>query len=65
MSESNNRGRATPRNVTMYSRQWKVVDSVNEYYGLNTSGALRLIVEQWSKAFGVKSSVTQLTEKEQ
>ena len=40
--------RAKQRNVTMYPRQWEIVDNRAIYHDGNKSAALRAIVDQWS-----------------
>lgn len=39
--------RVEPRNVTMYARDWEVVDSLAQSKGLTVSTALRMIVREW------------------
>ena len=44
--------RSEGRNVSMYERQWKIVDGYAASLGLGTSPALRAIVEQWERQRG-------------
>lgn len=39
--------KVTRRSVSMYDREWKIVEEVSEQYGLaNLSAAIRIIVNQ-------------------
>ena len=40
-------GKAEGRNVSMYERDWKIVERFGETLGLDRSSALRAIVRQW------------------
>lgn len=45
-----NETKALPRNVSMYPRQWDLVEEVSEKHGFNnTSTALRYIIEQFRR----------------
>jgi len=37
------------KNVSMYPREWQIVERVKQRYSLSTAAALRHIVNQWQE----------------